>query len=390
MKAKHKHLKPRQKLIMANIANKTPEEICQKYGITLRTYQRIKEQFGTPNSIVSKYNRLKADYYRLKEHSKKQEEMVAVLQASEAKYSDPKNDKLNAADKLYPRFHPNAIIEALGISRGGFFNHVYRNKKDKAWFNVRRERLKPIVLDIYNESGGIYGAGRISGVMRNRGIIVGEPFVRDIMRELGIHGLENKLSNRRKGKISKSINRLIREFEAYGPNVLWATDFTEMEVGKEVIFLCVYIDIFSRRVVGRSYSSVADAKFVKRALKIALANRNNPKYLLVHSDQGAQYTSAEFREAADAFEIVQSFSRPGKPADNPVSESFFSTLKREEYRRHEYVSVQNLKAAVDKYIDWYNNERAHSALGYLSPVEYERRMRSHPELARRKRKNIGD
>ena len=376
---------------IANIINKTPEEICAKYDISRRTLQRIRDDFGSPNSIQKKYNQLNVDYHRLLAHSKKQEEMIAVLQAADAKYTDSNKEKLNAADKLYPRFQPNAIIAALGISRGGFFNHIYRNKKDKAWFNVRREKLKPMILEIYNESDGIYGAARISGILKNRGIKAGASFVLDIMRELNIHGQENKLSRHHKATVSKSINRLIKEFEAYEPNVLWVTDFTEIKTEKkEVVYLCAYIDIFSRRVVGYCFSSVANTTFTKRALKNALENRHYPKYLLVHSDQGSQYTSAEFQEATNNFEIVQSFSRPGKPADNPVAEAFFSTLKREECRRHAYNSVPELKQAVAKYIDWYNNKRVHSALGYRSPAEYERYMKSHPDEAKRRKKNIGD
>ena len=125
MTRKHKHLKTHQRIIIANIINKTPEKICEKYHISRRTLQRIRDKFGSPNSIQKKYNQLSADYHRLLSHSKKQDEIIAVLQASDAKYTDPKKEKLNAADKLYPKFHPNAIISALGISRGGFFNHIY-------------------------------------------------------------------------------------------------------------------------------------------------------------------------------------------------------------------------------------------------------------------------
>ena len=134
----------------------------------------------------------------------------------------------------------------------------------------------------------------------------------------------------------------------------------------------MYLDIFSREVVGYSFSKVADTKFVSRALKIALEKRGNPKYLLIHSDQGKQYTSKEFMELTDSMEIIRSFSRPGKPEDNPVAEALFSVLKREEYRRNDYDSIPQLKQAISRYIEWYNAERVHSALGYMSPVEFEK------------------
>lgn len=373
MSKRKKYLKPKQKIIIANIANKTPEEICEKYNITLRTYQRIKEQYGTPNSVVSQLSRLKADYYRLKEHSKKQAEMIEVLQSADVTYGDSMKNKLIASEKLYPKYHPGAIISALGLTNGGFYNHLYRNKKDKSWFNVRRERLKPEIKKIYDESHCIYGAGKIAGILRRREEITSERLVRDIMHELGIKGVSNKISKKRVKKLSKSISRLIKQFDAYAPNVLWVTDFTELkDVHEEVVYLCVYLDIFSREVVGYSFSKVADTKFVSRALKIALEKRGNPKYLLIHSDQGKQYTSKEFMELTDSMEIIRSFSRPGKPEDNPVAEALFSVLKREEYRRNDYDSIPQLKQAISRYIEWYNAERVHSALGYMSPVEFEK------------------
>ncbi|MBQ2638272.1 IS3 family transposase [Candidatus Saccharibacteria bacterium] len=382
MNTHKKRLKPQQKLIIANIANKTPEEICTKYHITLRTYQRIKEQYGTPNSVVRQLNRLKADYSRLEAHSKKQAEMIEVLRAADVAYSDSTKKKLIASEKLFPRFHAGAIIAALGLTNGGFYNHLYRNKKDKTWFNVKRERLKPLIREIYDASDGIYGAGKIAGALRRREIIAGEPLVREIMGELGLHGQENKKSRQAIRKIGRSTNRLIKQFDAYEPNVLWVTDFTRLTVAKEAIYLCVYIDVFSRKVVGYAFSAIADTRMVKRALYNALAERGYPKYLLIHSDQGKQYVSQEFRDATDKLEIVQSFSRPGTPADNPIAESFFSILKREEYRRHTYRSTPELKRAIEKYIDWYNNERVHSALGYRSPVEFEEAKMN---LPRRKR-----
>ena len=372
-----KHLKPKQKLIIANIANKTPGEICDKYHIALRTYQRIKEEYGTPNSVVRQLNRLKADYSRLKAHSKKQAEMIEILQTAGVKYSDPTKVKLAESEKLFPRFHAGAVIAALGLTNGGFYNHLYRNKKDKSWFNVRRERLKPLVQRIYDESGGIYGARKISAILKQKGEIASSPYVADIMRELGVAGVNNKMASRRATKkLSGSIIRLLKQFDANEPNVLWVTDFTELkdDLG-EVVYLCVYIDLYSRMVVGYAFSGVADTKLVAKALKDALAKRGNPKYLLIHSDQGKQYTSTEFMETTDSLEIVRSYSRPGKPADNPVAEAFFSVLKREECRRNQYASIPELKRAVEKYIDWYNNKRVHSALGYRTPVEFEKTRR---------------
>ena len=372
----NKHLTTKQKLTIANIVDKEPEDICKEYGVSLRTYERIKNKFGTPSSLVRDYHRLKVVNHRLKQHCKKEEEMVEVLRASEAKYTDDNKTKLAAADKLYPKFHPRAIVAALGISEGGFYNRLHRNKKDMAWFNIRRRELTPLVLKIYNDSHSIYGAKKICAILKKQGYITSPRFVHGIMNELRIHGIDTKKTRRLNRKTANTISRLINQFEAYKPNVLWVTDFTELKLdpndsNSEKIYLCVYLDIYSRMIVGYSFSSIADTKFVEKALKNSLENRNHPKYLLVHSDQGTQYTSMGFQGMTDELGIVRSFSRRGKPADNPVAEAFFSVMKREEYRRNQYASIPELKAAIERYIKWYNNERIHAALCYMSPKDYE-------------------
>lgn len=307
--------------------------------------------------------------------------MVEVLRASEAKYTDSRKDKLTAADKLFRKFHASAIISALGISKGGLYNRAIRNKKNEAWYHVWHDKVSGLVLQVYQESGGIYGADRIAAVLRRRGVKTSSKYVGELMHELGIRGVENKKRRRVPIKTSRTISRLIRQFDAYEPNVLWVTDFTELKINedsKDIFYLCVYLDIYSRMIVGHAFSSVADTTFVKRALSKSLENRGHPKYLLVHSDQGSQYTSVEFQDATDELGIVRSFSRPGKPADNPVAEAFFSVLKREECNLRNYDSIPDMKRAIEKYIDWYNNERVHSALQYMSPKEFEKKRPKNP------------
>ncbi|MBQ8996417.1 IS3 family transposase [Candidatus Saccharibacteria bacterium] len=368
----YKHLLINQKLTIANIINQPPEEICKKYGISLATYYRIKRQFGTPKSLLRKFNLLKSAHCKLKAHAKKQAEIIEILQASDAKVSDPNKIRLAAADKLYPKYHANAIIAALDLSRGAFYNHLYRNKKDKSWFNVRRKRLEPIIKKIFEESDGIYGATKIAAIVSRDYEPASRVFVSSIMRELGLKGVDTRLSARKARHASKSLARLIKGFNVTAPNELWVTDFTELKLNKDRVFLCVYIDVFSRMVVGYAFSSTADTRLTIAALRDALNKRGNPQHLYIHSDQGTQYTSSEFQKTADELNLVRTFSRRGKPADNPIAESFFSCLKREEYRRHTYTSIPNLKRSIETYIDFYNNRRAHSAIKYYAPAVYEK------------------
>jgi putative transposase len=171
-------------------------------------------------------------------------------------------------------------------------------------------------------------------------------------------------------------NLLHQDFTASRADERWAADITYVWTGEGWLYLAVVLDLFSRRIVGWSMQASLHKALVLDALGMALGQRRPNPGLLHHSDRGSQYASADFQEALGQAGIVCSMSRKGNCWDNAVVESFFGTLKVELVHRCQFATRQQARQEVFEYIElWYNRARRHSALGYLSPAEFERRHR---------------
>lgn len=168
------------------------------------------------------------------------------------------------------------------------------------------------------------------------------------------------------------VNRLKQNFTTDKPNLVWVSDITYVKVNGSFYYICVIIDLFSRKVISYCVSNKIDAKLVINTFKKAFSSRNCPQSLIFHSDRGSQYTSKEFRKLLDKCNVIQSFSAKGYPYDNAVAESFFKFLKAEEVNRNTYYNKQELSLSLFQYIEgFYNNKRPHSANDMLSPNQKE-------------------
>jgi len=169
-------------------------------------------------------------------------------------------------------------------------------------------------------------------------------------------------------------NLLERNFEAAEPNQKWTTDITYLPVKEGWLYLAVVLDLFSRKVVGWAMRETLQTELVISALEMAKKNRQPHSGLLHHSDQGSQYASLEYRQALERLEAVQSMSRKGECWDNAVTESFFATLKMElELDQIQGTRAETRSMVFDYIESFYNRERRHSSLGYLSPSHFEER-----------------
>lgn len=168
-------------------------------------------------------------------------------------------------------------------------------------------------------------------------------------------------------------NHLQQNFNPKAPNLVWVSDITYLKAGGKWYYLCIIMDLFSRKVIAWQLSGKADADFVITTFQKAYRKRNAPYGLMFHSDRGIQYTAFSFRQLLDSFHVVQSFSKKGYPFDNAVCECFFKCLKKEETNRRNYHTLQELYTSVFEYIEgYYNTRRPHSSLGLLTPNEKER------------------
>jgi transposase InsO family protein len=167
-------------------------------------------------------------------------------------------------------------------------------------------------------------------------------------------------------------NHLKQQFNQFAPDTVWVSDITYIKVSDKFYYLCVIIDLFSRKVIAYNISGRPDSALVIETFLLAYKSRKTPYGLMFHSDRGSQYNSFSFRKLLDDLNVVQSFSKKGHPYDNAVAESFFKYLKHEEINRRNYSSLQELKLSVFEYIEgYYNSNHPHSSLGMLTPNQKE-------------------
>ena len=166
-------------------------------------------------------------------------------------------------------------------------------------------------------------------------------------------------------------NHLHQEFNQKAPNLVWASDFTYIKVNGKWYYLCIVMDLFSRKIIGWHISGKHDVDLTMTAFNKAFKCRNVLYGLIFHSDRGSEYTAFSFRKLLDSLNIVQSFSKKGYPYDNACCECFFKYLKKNVIYRNTYHTLEELNLSVFEYINLYNTRLPHSSIGYKTPDEYE-------------------
>lgn len=196
------------------------------------------------------------------------------------------------------------------------------------------------------------------------------------MQRAGLKAQVGYRKPRHRGGVSHVVtpNRLQRQFSPSTPNEVWVTDITFIKTHEGWLYLAVVVDLFSRRVVGWSMQSRITKELVLNALLMAVWRRNPKREVVVHSDQGSQYTSYDWQEFLKLHGLEGSMSRRGNCHDNAVAESFFQLLKRERIKKKVYATREDARSDIFEYIElFYNSKRRHGFNDQLSPIEYENR-----------------
>lgn len=241
------------------------------------------------------------------------------------------------------------------------------------------QKIVRMIGEVYSDKRKrSYGSPRLAPELSDNGMACGKNKVARIMKQNNICA-EIKRKHKYKKQHNKenyvASNSLNRNFNPKEINKAWVTDITYLWTRDGWSYLCVFLDLCSRKVVGWSMSCSPNTELVLSALENALYKRNPPEGLLVHSDQGCQYTSSAYRKCLLNNNCFQSMSRRGNCWDNACAESFFSHLKAELIYTHSLWDYDELKLEVFQYIEgFYNRERRHSSCNYLSPFNYEQKI----------------
>jgi putative transposase len=272
---------------------------------------------------------------------------------------------------------PQAVsCRALGVSQAWFYKWEGGELPPRA---ARRQRLKAEVARLFAAREGKDGAPRITAALRDAGWRVSENTVAGLMREQGLAarpGRKGRKHTTRQGKGRWRAPDLVkRDFPAAGINRKWYGDGTEIPTGEGKLYLDSVLDMGSRRILGHALGEHHDAALAYGALAMAAAvRRGRTAGVIFHSDQGSEYTAARFRSACGRLGVRQSMGRPGSALDNAVIESWHSTLEWELRSLRKFATRAGARAAIAAWIEDYNHERRHSALGMRSPVDYERSL----------------
>ena len=266
--------------------------------------------------------------------------------------------------------------QVLRVSRSGYYAWRRRPESRRAEANVR---LLVQIRETYQRSQQTYGSPRIHRDLRDQGVVCSRKRIARLMRREQI--VARKAHQRvprttwRDPDAQPAPNLLNQEFSAPAPDRKWVGDITYIDTAEGWLYLAVILDLFSRKVVGWAMAAHLEASLVQQAWHMAVSQRSPSPALLHHSDQGSQYTSAAYQHDLALYHCQVSMSGVGNCFDNAAMESFFATLKAE-CADYQFATHAQARTAIFEYIEgWYNRQRLHSTLGYLSPVEFEQKSR---------------
>ena len=281
-------------------------------------------------------------------------------------------------DKRREEFSVALMCEMLDVSRSGYY--AWRDRPASAR-ESRRVELTAKIRSAYQESRGTYGSPRVTVELKSEGVNVCANTVAKYMRQAGVrvtprHRFVPRTTDPHHPH-PLAPNLLDRDFAASAPDQKWACDLTYIWTDEGWLYLSVVLDLFSRKVVGWSMSDDLKAQGVAEALAMAVARRkpDADAGLLHHSDRGVQYACELYRSILEEHDITASMSRSGNCYDNASAESFFGRFKTELVHRTRYRTRAEARASVFEWIEcWYNRQRRHSSLGYMSPEAFEARI----------------
>ncbi len=263
------------------------------------------------------------------------------------------------------------MLNYLRISTSGYYHFKKRNDSKQA---IKRRKIKEAIQEVYEESHQIYGAPKITKVLEKRGYSVSLRTVSAYMKQLGIkahYRMKVTQTTVSSDFTSRLKNVLNRQFNPTQPNSVWVSDITYIWSEQGFVYLTSIMDLYSRKIIAWELTDSLSVEGVVDCVNKARSTRATENPVLLHTDRGVQYTSNDYYKALGKT-IHPSYSRKGNPWDNAPIESFHALIKREWLSRYKFRSIRDVRNAVFEYIEiFYNNQRIHGSIDYLSPKQFE-------------------
>ena len=266
------------------------------------------------------------------------------------------------------------MCRVYGVTRAGYYAWRSRERSERERQN---EALADQIREVHLESRGTYGSPRVHQALRRKGHCVGKHRVARLMRAHGIKARVATIRYTSPGlqRYYGSIPNQQLDLELKTPDQVWVGDITYLKVAGIYRYLAVVMDKYSRRVVGWSYGPRKDVKLTLAALNRAVGSRRPGSGVVFHTDRGIEYAAGAFKERIAELGFTQSMNRPGKVTDNAFIESFFHSMKSEIYHGCRFNTDEEIRNALKSYLPFYNSDRLHSSLDYVSPATFERQAR---------------
>lgn len=337
-------------------------------------YQWAKDRRSEKISHPRKY------YYLLEKKYERLERIVRILQNAPCTATAPLHERLRAIELMDGEYNIKNLCYAFKVAKGTYYNYARRNKRENTSYAKRREALTPIIEQIYHENREICGPDKITAIMKDGGYKVSRRMVAKIMHDNGFFSVRSNAKTLYERINVRRENLLNQNFTASRPDEVWASDVTYYRFKEKTYYICVVIDLFSRKVIAHKVSLKNSTQLTKSTFQLAFQTRKPKDGLLFHSDNGSNYISKEFMGYLRKVGVVQSYSRKKNPYDNSVCESYFGTMKMEELYRRKYRSERELRQGIADYIEFYNAKRPHATLRYMTPNKFEEvYQKMHPD-----------